>query len=72
MCEIVDFPWKEKVDYVKVTFKTQDYIEVIAKVLWLQNRPFLEEEKGGSGYDTKYTFQNINLFISKKRKIWAL
>lgn len=57
-----------KVDYVKVTFKTQDYIDVIAKVLCLQNKPFLEEEKGGSGYDTKYTFQNINLFISKKRE----
>lgn len=57
-----------KVDYVKVTFKTQDYIDVIAKVLCLQNKPFLEEEKGGSGYDTKYTFQNINVFISKKRE----
>ena len=57
-----------KVDYVKVTFKTQDYIEVIAKVLCLQNKPFLEEEKGGSGYDTKFTFQNINVFISKKRE----
>ena len=57
-----------KVDYVKVTFKTQDYVEVIAKVLCLQNKPFLEEEKGGSGYDTKFTFQNINVFISKKRE----
>lgn len=62
------FSLEGKVDYVKVTFKTQDYIEVIAKVLCLQNKPFLEEEKGGSGYDTKYTFQNINLFISKKRE----
>ena len=62
------FSLEGKVDYVKVTFKTQDYIEVIAKVLRLQNKPFLEEEKGGSGYDTKYTFQNINLFISKKRE----
>ena len=62
------FSLEGKVDYVKVTFKTQDYIDVIAKVLCLQNKPFLEEEKGGSGYDTKYTFQNINLFISKKRE----
>lgn len=62
------FSLEGKVDYVKVTFKTQDYIEVIAKVLCLQNKPFLEEEKGGSGYDTKFTFQNINLFISKKRE----
>lgn len=62
------FSLEGKVDYVKVTFKTQDYIEVIAKVLCLQNKPFLEEEKGGSGYDTKYTFQNINVFISKKRE----
>lgn len=62
------FSLEGKVDYVKVTFKTQDYIEVITKVLCLQNKPFLEEEKGGSGYDTKYTFQNINLFISKKRE----
>ena len=62
------FSLEGKVDYVKVTFKTQDYVEVIAKVLCLQNKPFLEEEKGGSGYDTKYTFQNINLFISKKRE----
>lgn len=62
------FSLEGKVDYVKVTFKTQDYIDVVAKVLCLQNKPFLEEEKGGSGYDTKYTFQNINLFISKKRE----
>lgn len=62
------FSLEGKVDYVKVTFKTQDYIDVIAKVLCLQNKPFLEEEKGGSGYDTKYTFQNINVFISKKRE----
>lgn len=62
------FSLEGKVDYVKVTFKTQDYIDVIAKVLCLHNKPFLEEEKGGSGYDTKYTFQNINLFISKKRE----
>ena len=62
------FSLEGKVDYVKVTFKTQDYIEVIAKVLCLQNKPFLEEEKGGSGYDTKFTFQNINVFISKKRE----
>lgn len=62
------FSLEGKVDYVKVTFKTQDYIDVIAKVLFLQNKPFLEEEKGGSGYDTKYTFQNINVFISKKRE----
>lgn len=62
------FSLEGKVDYVKVTFKTQDYIDVIANVLCLQNKPFLEEEKGGSGYDTKYTFQNINLFISKKRE----
>lgn len=62
------FSLEGKVDYVKVTFKTQNYIDVIAKVLCLQNKPFLEEEKGGSGYDTKYTFQNINLFISKKRE----
>lgn len=62
------FSLEGKVDYVKITFKTQDYIDVIAKVLCLQNKPFLEEEKGGSGYDTKYTFQNINLFISKKRE----
>ena len=62
------FSLEGKVDYVKVTFKTQDYIDVIAKVLCLQNKPFFEEEKGGSGYDTKYTFQNINLFISKKRE----
>lgn len=62
------FSLEGKVDYVKVTFKTRDYIDVIAKVLCLQNKPFLEEEKGGSGYDTKYTFQNINLFISKKRE----
>lgn len=62
------FSLEGKVDYVKVTFKTQDYIDVIAKVLCLQNKPFLEEEKGGSGYDTKYTFQNINLFISKRRE----
>ena len=62
------FSLEGKVDYVKVTFKTQDYIDVIAKVLCLQNKPFLEEEKGGSGYDTKFTFQNINVFISKKRE----
>lgn len=62
------FSLEGKVDYVKVTFKTQDYIDVIAKVLCLQNKPFFEEEKGGSGYDTKYTFQNINVFISKKRE----
>lgn len=62
------FSLEGKVDYVKVTFKTQDYIDVIAKVLCLQNKPFLEEEKGGSGYDTKYTFQNINVYISKKRE----
>ena len=62
------FSLEGKVDYVKVTFKTQDYIDVIAKVLFLQNKPFLEEEKGGSGYDTKFTFQNINVFISKKRE----
>ena len=62
------FSLEGKVDYVKVTFKTQDYIDVIAKVLCLQNKPFLEEEKGGSGYDTKFTFQNINFFISKKRE----
>ena len=62
------FSLEGKVDYVKVTFKTRDYIDVISKVLCLQNKPFLEEEKGGSGYDTKYTFQNINLFISKKRE----
>ena len=62
------FSLEGKVDYVKVTFKTQDYIDVIEKVLCLQNKPFLEEEKGGSGYDTKYTFQNINVFISKKRE----
>ncbi len=62
------FSLEGKVDYVKVTFKTQDYIEVMAKVLCLQNKPFLEEEKGGSGYDTKFTFQNINVFISKKRE----
>lgn len=62
------FSLEGKVDYVKVTFKTQDYIDVIAKVLCLQNKPFLEEEKGGSGYDTKYTFQNINVFISRKRE----
>lgn len=62
------FSLEGKVDYVKVTFKTQDYIDVIAKVLCLQNKPFFEEEKGGSGYDTKYTFQNINIFISKKRE----
>ncbi|MCY7083786.1 replication initiation factor domain-containing protein [Streptococcus oralis] len=62
------FSLEGKVDYVKVTFKTQDYIDVIAKVLCLQNKPFLEEEKGGSGYDTKYTFQNIKIFISKKRE----
>ena len=62
------FSLEGKVDYVKVTFKTQAYIEVIAKVLCLQNKPFLEEEKGGSGYDTKFTFQNINVFISKKRE----
>jgi len=62
------FSLEGKVDYVKVTFKTQDYIDVIANVLCLQNKPFLEEEKGGSGYDTKFTFQNINVFISKKRE----
>ena len=62
------FSLEGKVDYVKVTFKTQDYIDVIVKVLCLQNKPFLEEEKGGSGYDTKFTFQNINVFISKKRE----
>lgn len=62
------FSLEGKVDYVKVTFKTQDYIDVIAKVLCLQNKPFLEEEKGGSGYDTKFTFQNINVFISKRRE----
>ena len=62
------FSLEGKVDYVKVTFKTQDYIDVIEKVLCLQNKPFLEEEKGGSGYDKKYTFQNINVFISKKRE----
>lgn len=62
------FSLEGKVDYVKVTFKTQDYIDVIAKVLCLQNKPFLEEEKGGSGYDTKFTFQNINVFISKERE----
>ena len=62
------FSLEGKVDYVKVTFKTQDYIDVIAKVLCLQNKPLLEEEKGGSGYDTKFTFQNINVFISKKRE----
>lgn len=62
------FSLEGKVDYVKVTFKTRDYIEVIEKVLCLKNKPFLEEEKGGSGYDTKYTFQHINIFISKKRE----
>lgn len=62
------FSLEGKVDYVKVTFKTRDYIEVIEKVLCLKNKPFLEEEKGGSGYDTKYTFQHINVFISKKRE----
>ncbi len=62
------FSLEGKVDYVKVTFKTRDYIEVIDKVLGLKNKPFLEEEKGGSGYDTKYTFQFINVFISKKRE----
>lgn len=62
------FSLEGKVDYVKVTFKTQDYNEVIEKVLCLKEKPFLEEEKGGSGYDSKYTFQHINLFFSKKRE----
>ena len=62
------FSLEGKVDYLKVTFKTRDYIEVIEKVLCLKNKPFLEEEKGGSGYDTKHTFQHINVFISKKRE----
>lgn len=62
------FSLEGKVDYLKVTFKTRDYIEVIEKVLCLKNKPFLEEEKGGSGYDTKFTFQHINVFISKKRE----
>ena len=66
------FSLEGKVDYVKVTFKTQDYIDVIAKVLCLQINLFLKKKRVVQDMIQNLHFRISMFSFQRKEKIWAV
>lgn len=60
------------IDFLRLRFKTINYLEVIKRVLQLDPKGFVHEEKGGYSYKSKLTYGSLKIYYSTDIKMGCM